>query len=153
MLTMASFFVLFNRFFSRIRETPSGVPPDVYKAARTIAQETGVPFVVMGHTHLAEVRPIDDRGTLFVDTGTWTSISGAGASLWPSNRRFTFARLLDHQIELLRWNDLAGRVDEVFMFEDYQRKPADVLFPEDPSQAVHLPQRAKTIASDSDTAE
>ncbi|MFH2005777.1 MAG: hypothetical protein ABI333_04230 [bacterium] len=153
MATLVSFFVLFNRFFSRIREAPSGVPPEVYTAARTIAQETQVPFVVMGHTHLAEVRPLDDRGTLFVDTGTWTSISGAGDALWPSNRRFTFARLRDHQIDLLRWNDVAGRVDEVFMFEDYQRKPGDVLFPEDPTQAVHLPRRTRVTVSGSDDVE
>ncbi len=139
LVTVMIFFVLFNRFFSRIREPSSGVPPGIYDAARVIARETGVPYVVMGHTHLAEVREIDDRGTLFVNTGTWTSISGVWDALWPNNRRFTFVRLRGRHLELLRWNDSSRRVEDVLMFDDYRRRPGDVLFPADPVAAVHLP--------------
>lgn len=139
MATMVTFFVLFNRFFSRIREPSSGVPPEIYDAARVIAEETGAPFVVMGHTHLAEIKELDKRGTLFVNTGTWTSIAGVWDALWPNNRRFTFVRMRGGELDLLRWNDTARRVDEVLMFDDYKRRPADLLFPEDPVQAVHSP--------------
>ncbi len=139
MVTMVAFFVLFNRFFSRIREPSSGVPPGIYDAARVIAEETGVPYVVMGHTHLAEIKVLDKRGTLFVNTGTWTTIAGVWDALWPNNRRFTFVRMREGDLELLRWNDTARRVDEVLMFDDYKRRPADLLFPEDPVQTVHSP--------------
>jgi hypothetical protein len=141
---MVTFFVLFNRFFSRMREPSTGVPPEIYDAARVIAKETGVPYVVMGHTHLAEIKELDDGGALFVNTGTWTSIAGMWDALWPRNRRFTFVRLRDHDLELLRWNDTARRVDEVLMFDEYKRRPADVLFPEDPVQALQPPLESST---------
>lgn len=144
MATMVTFFVLFNRFFSRIREPSSGVPPEIYDAARVIAKETGVPFVVMGHTHLAEIKELDDRGSLFVNTGTWTSIAGVWDALWPNNRRFTFVRMRDHDLKLLRWNDTALRVEEVLMFDEYKRRPGDVLFPEVPVQALHPPLESST---------
>jgi len=144
MATMVTFFVLFNRFFSRIREPSTGVPPEIYDAARVIAEETRAPYVVMGHTHLAEIKKLDDRGTIYVNTGTWTSIAGVWDALWPNNRRFTFVRLRDDDLDLLRWNDVARREDLVLMFDDYKRRPADLLFPEDPAQAVHLPQESSS---------
>ncbi len=144
MLTMVTFFVLFNRFFSRIREPSGGVPREIYNAARVIAKETRAPHVVMGHTHMAEIKELDDRGTLFVNTGTWTSIAGVWDALWPSNRRFTFVRMRGKNLELLRWNDASRRVDEVLMFDEYKRGPGDVLFPEDPITAPHLPEESST---------
>lgn len=137
-LTVIAVLVLLNRFFSRLQEIPSGVPPAFYDAARVIAKETGAPRVVMGHTHLAEVRPLDDRGTVFANTGTWTALQGPWDVLWPGNRRFTFVRLQDDRLELRRWNDQANRVDEVYQFEEYRLRPADVIYPEDPPSAVHL---------------
>lgn len=137
-LSVVAVMVLLNRFFSRLRDEPSGVPPAFYEAARVIARETGVSKVVMGHTHLAELRPIDEQGTLFANTGTWTALHGQWDVLWPDNRRFTFVRLRDDELELRRWNDKAGRTDEVYQFAEYRRRPADVIYPEDPSAAVHL---------------
>jgi len=144
MATVVAFFVLFNRFFSRIREPSSGVPPEIYDAARVIAKETGAPYVVMGHTHLAEIKELEVGGALFVNTGTWTSIAGVWDALWPDNRRFTFVRLREGDLDLLRWNDVARRTEEVLIFDEYKRRPADVLFPADPAQAVHLPQESST---------
>ena len=137
-LTVVAVLVLLNRFFSRLEEVPSGVPLGFYKTTRVIAREVGVPCVVMGHTHLAEIRPLDEQGTRFVNTGTWTALVGQWDVLWPGNRRFTFAVLRDDRLELLRWNDQAGRPDEVFQFAEHRLRPADVIYPEDPSAAVHL---------------
>ena len=97
-----------------------------------------MPCVVMGHTHLAEIRLLDEQGVRFANTGTWTALQGQWDVLWPGNRRFTFVLLQGDTLELRRWNDQAGRVDEVFQFAEYKLRPADVIYPEDPSAAVHL---------------
>ena len=137
-LTVIAALVLFNRLFSRLSNVPSGVPPNFYEAARVIAQQTGVRHVVMGHTHMAEVRALDTAGQTYANTGTWTALAGMWDVIWPDNRRFTFVRLRDHELELLRWNDQAQRMDEVYQFSEYRPRPADVLYPEEPVEAVHL---------------
>lgn len=143
-LTVVAVLVLLNRFFSRLEEVPSGVPPGFHQTARVIAREVGVPCVVMGHTHLAEIRPLDEQGTCFGNTGTWTALEGQWDVLWPGNRRFTYVVLRDDRLELRRWNDQAGRADEVFQFAEYRLRPADVIYPEDPSAAVHLGEPTRT---------
>jgi UDP-2,3-diacylglucosamine pyrophosphatase LpxH len=137
-LTVIAVLVLLNRLFSRLHHVPAGVPPNVYEAARVIARETGVLYVVMGHTHLAECRPLQHTECLFANTGTWTALSGMWEMLWPGNRRFSFVRLRGDTLELLRWNDQAQRFDEVYQFEDYRPRPSDVLYPEEPAAAEHL---------------
>jgi UDP-2,3-diacylglucosamine pyrophosphatase LpxH len=137
-LTVVAVMVLVNRFFSRLEEIPSGVPPAYYQVASAISREMKVPCVVMGHTHLAEVRPLEEEGTFFANTGTWTALHGQWDVLWPGNRRFTFVQMRGDRLELKRWNDAASRPDEVFQFAEYKLRPADVIYPEDPSAAVHL---------------
>lgn len=135
LVTILAAFISVSRLGARLQEVTDVAPADRLDLARLIARETRVRHVVMGHTHVAEIAALDDEGRRFANTGTWTALTGMGDDLWPGNHRFTFVRLEDDDLQLLRWNDQAGRFDPVLSFVDYQLRPSDVLFPEDPMQA------------------
>jgi hypothetical protein len=131
-LTVLAALFFMNRFTSRLRQIPVGTTPDAPLKAKKIARALKVKHVIMGHTHVADIRPLDNRGGLYADTGTWTAIKTAWEHLQPRARRFTFVRIRGDRLQLLRWNDEAGRIDRVLFFEDYTPSAADVLFPSDP---------------------
>jgi hypothetical protein len=79
-------------------------------------------YVVMGHSHRADIRPValrsDGRHTTYVNTGTWTPSFAEGARRLQTLGReveFTFLRLTEtargFEARLLRWNDDAGRAE------------------------------------------
>lgn len=149
LLTVATAFVFLNRLAARIRSFPLYSVPDIVYKARQIAELTQVKHVVMGHSHLADLRRLDKTGGYFANTGTWVAITGAWERLWPRSRRFTFVRLKDNDLELLRWDDEALRFEEVYLLEDYLPSPADVIFPHEPVGTVsddqHRTERMPTM--------
>ncbi len=96
-------------------------------AARTSAL-LGVPFVAMGHTHLADRRALPG-GAVFINTGTWTAIQGPWDAIRPQALQFSFARLDPDGFHLLRWDPSARREEPVHLFEDPPKGLLDRIVP------------------------
>ena len=88
--------------------------------ADAIGALTGVPLVLMGHTHVVDHRVVNGGRTVYANSGTWTTVTNPWNRLVPSARRMTFLRVQGAEVELARWNDAAGRIDDVplFVLED-----------------------------------
>jgi UDP-2,3-diacylglucosamine pyrophosphatase LpxH len=85
--------------------------------ADKIARMTGVKLVLMGHTHIVDVREIADGQATYANSGTWTSVDNPWDRLHPDARRFTLLKVSDSSVSVCRWNDDAGRLDPVPMFD------------------------------------
>jgi hypothetical protein len=86
----------------------------LHRGARSIDQVlraagAHVPYLVFGHTHVAERFPIDPTATtLYVNCGTWSPFVPRGLPV--DERRFTFARVCATSgAGVWRWDDRAGR--------------------------------------------
>ena len=103
--------------------------------ADQIARITGVRMVLMGHTHIVDLRRIADDRATYANSGTWTSVDNPWDRLVPEARRLTFLHVQGESVKVCRWNDDAGRIDPVPLFllaEDRARErcPDDfVLLP------------------------
>ena len=86
------------------------------------AGDPGLRHIVMGHSHLTDVRPIamraDGRHIYYLNTGTWTPAFAEGKRRLQTLGRevqFTFLQIVNgprgYESELLRWDDSAGRAD------------------------------------------
>jgi UDP-2,3-diacylglucosamine pyrophosphatase LpxH len=105
-----------------------------YRAvAERIAEIVDVPFVSMGHTHGADLRAFQKRRGFYANTGTWIATPSAWDILKPKARQFTFVRVTGFDLELLRWDDSAGRWEPVLLLDDYEPSPLERLFAEDDS--------------------
>ncbi len=135
MLTVLVALVYLNSVLSKVRQVTVGVTPEFFEKARLIAKTANVRHVVMGHTHVADIKRFPKTRGYYINTGTWIATTGPWDLLWPNSRRYTFARVQDDDIELLRWNDQAGRFEKVRFLDDYQLSPMDVIFPDDPVRA------------------
>jgi hypothetical protein len=143
--TILAVLFFLNRFTSRLRDIPEAATPDPYSRAQRIADLMEVKHVVMGHTHLADLRPLTQTGGFYANAGTWTALSASLDFLQPRSRRFCFVRIRGSDLELLRWNDEASRFDPVLVFEEYRPSAADVLFPSDPVQNTAQRKKAASI--------
>lgn len=68
--------------------------PKLAAGARAVAEVLRVPFIVFGHSHLPEVRPLDDAGATYINTGSWTHEGQAG---------LTYFQLVGEAGTLCRW--------------------------------------------------
>ncbi|MBM4352602.1 MAG: hypothetical protein FJ109_02220 [Deltaproteobacteria bacterium] len=96
------------------------------QAAEQIARITGVRFVVMGHTHVVDIRPVAGGQAVYANSGTWIAVHNPWQQLDPDARRKSFVWIRGGEVQLCRWNDDAQRVDLVPMFdrrEDTVRTP------------------------------
>ena len=145
MLTVLAALVYLNRVASKVRQVTVGVTPEFYEKSRLIARTMEVRHVVMGHTHVADLRRFPKGRGYYINTGTWIATTGPWDLLWPNSRRYTFARVQDQDIQLMRWNDQAGRFETVPFLEEYQLSPMDVLFPDDPVRTQPPVQEQPTL--------
>ncbi|HUT78221.1 MAG TPA: metallophosphoesterase family protein, partial [Polyangia bacterium] len=88
--------------------------------AERIARLAGVSLVLMGHTHTVDHREIDGGRATYANSGTWTAVGNPWSRLMRDARRLTFLHVRGDRVELARWNDDAGRIDEVPLFSDEQ---------------------------------
>jgi hypothetical protein len=99
-------------------------PPNAYMeaAARAIDQlletdDSGVPFYVFGHTHAAARSPLRPGANAphYLNAGTWSRLAyGTPEAGDPSRLGFVEVRRAaggDPVARLLRWNDVAGRIE------------------------------------------
>ncbi|OGQ77210.1 MAG: hypothetical protein A2289_23975 [Deltaproteobacteria bacterium RIFOXYA12_FULL_58_15] len=84
--------------------------------AGKIAELTGVKLVLMGHTHVVDIRELADGKAIYANGGTWTAVDNPWDRLHPAARRFTFLRVRGNDVDVCRWNDDAGRIDPVPLF-------------------------------------
>ena len=73
--------------------------PKLIEGARSVAAKLSVPYVVFGHSHVPDVRSLEDSGATYVNTGSWTHEGMEG---------LTYFRLAlgagGCDAELLRWS-------------------------------------------------
>jgi UDP-2,3-diacylglucosamine pyrophosphatase LpxH len=84
--------------------------------AGRIGARLDVPLVLMGHTHTVDHRVVNRGRTVYANAGTWTSVANPWNRLLRDARRLTFLYVRGDRVELDRWNDDAGRVDDVPLF-------------------------------------
>jgi len=95
-------------------------PADVVNCgekAEELARLAGVPLVLMGHTHEVDHRPLEGGRGHYANSGTWTSVENPWSRIMRDARRMTLLRVKGNDVELLRWNDDGGRLDDVPLFE------------------------------------
>ncbi len=97
---------------------------------RLLAQhDRAVRFVVLGHDHDADMRPLDTEGrTWYVNAGTWTPIAGEQERLFRDTRELTYIKIVpgsdggEPQAHLLRWDDGAAQGKPVILMSDAPRR-------------------------------
>jgi UDP-2,3-diacylglucosamine pyrophosphatase LpxH len=107
-------------FDRKLRRRSNPEVRNCVECAEAIARLTGVPLVLMGHTHRVDHREVDQGRAVYANSGTWTAVSNPWSRLLRDARRMTFLHVAGDRVELARWNDDAGRVDEVPLFADEQ---------------------------------
>ncbi len=106
-LTVVGLFFALTRIGKSIGTYTDPLVPGTREKAREAALAAGVPLVVMGHTHMAEVVRWPD-GVTYLNTGTWVPMPGPWDHLQPRGRQFTFADIGEDGAHLLRWNPQLG---------------------------------------------
>ena len=118
-LTFVGLFLTFTTLHRRIgmREDEwGGVLAD--KAER-IAGLLDVPLVSMGHTHDAILRPFRKRRGCFANSGTWIRQTGPWDVIKPGSHQFTFVRVVDEEMDVMRWINQERRWAPVPFMEEY----------------------------------
>ncbi len=85
--------------------------------AEKIAEITGVPMVILGHTHMVDYRRIAGGRAVYANSGTWTAVDNPWTRFMRNARRLTFLYVQGKGLSLSRWNDDAVRFDDVPLFE------------------------------------
>ena len=100
-------------------------PSYLKERAARIAKSLGVQYVIMGHTHDAELYGLGDDGGLkreYFNTGTWTTVFSEEERLIRKPVEFIFVqgeRVGNGlRLKLLEWNDGAGEPRLLKLFRD-----------------------------------
>ncbi len=102
-----------------------------YQAAKRVKDTLGVRYVVFGHTHEADLRPLgknDDNkmgwSQEYINSGTWTRVFTDDFSerLVKDESEFVFVKIdtMSGKMELLRWKDDLGQGERVRLFQSHQ---------------------------------
>ncbi|MFA5098541.1 MAG: metallophosphoesterase [Candidatus Margulisiibacteriota bacterium] len=104
-----------------------------YQAAKRIKDTLGVRYVVFGHTHEADLRPLgkkdDNQGWSqeYINSGTWTRVFTEDFTelLLKDENEFVFVMIdsLTKKMELLRWKDDLNQGERVRLFQSHQAQP------------------------------
>jgi len=90
--------------------------------AREIRQRLKVRYVIMGHTHDADLQSIGENGEEYFNTGTWTKVFSEEERLIRKDVEFVFAQALRKnsalQAKLLEWNDETGEPKLLKLFDE-----------------------------------
>ena len=91
-------------------------PDTCAQRAGMLGDLTGTPLVLMGHTHTVDHRFSSDGRVEYANSGTWTSVGNPWNRLMRDARRLTLLHVEGKKVHLRRWNDDAGRLDDVPLF-------------------------------------
>ncbi len=114
-----------------------------YEKAERIAAMLGVKAVSMGHTHMADLRSLENGGT-YTNSGTWIPHPGPWDTVKPRSRQFTFVTIRGDESKLHRWTDSAGKWEPVTLLEEYRPSTLERLLSEGEPHA----ERSATSAED-----
>lgn len=100
-------------------------PSYLKRKADRICELLGVRYVIMGHTHDAELHPVGESGGLreeYYNTGTWTTVFSEEERLIRKPVEFVFVQGLRAgdgiRLKLLEWNDGAEEPRLLKLFRD-----------------------------------
>jgi UDP-2,3-diacylglucosamine pyrophosphatase LpxH len=104
--------------FSQEQEKqPSGLAP----SAQEVARRLGVRYVIMGHTHDADLRSVGSNGEEYFNTGTWTKVFSEEERLIRADVEFVYIQGLRRgealQLKLMEWDDDAQEPRLLKLFE------------------------------------
>jgi UDP-2,3-diacylglucosamine pyrophosphatase LpxH len=114
---------VFRRLPDELASRYLGMEPEHYlnEAAAGVARILSVPYVILGHTHVAYVRPIGSDGEKEakdvkqweVNTGSWTPVYAEKMMLRQAGDEFPFIQITtegkgEAELKLLHWNDELG---------------------------------------------
>ncbi len=117
MLTFVGLFWLGNALARGMRRRTDETVELCAQRAGEIARRTGVKLVLMGHTHVVDLRAVADGAATYANGGSWTAVDNPWERLHPDARRHTFLQVRDDQVTVCRWNDHANRIEPVPLFE------------------------------------
>jgi UDP-2,3-diacylglucosamine pyrophosphatase LpxH len=131
--------------------TPERSPPpsELRERAQKIASKLGVPYVVMGHTHDADLSPLDRPGREYFNTGTWTKVFSDEERLIRNDVEFVFLEGMrrregELRLRLMEWDDPAGEPRLLKLFEDGEVRPS-ASPPPSPQPKGRTPERRKEV--------
>jgi UDP-2,3-diacylglucosamine pyrophosphatase LpxH len=108
--------------------------------AQEIAQRLGVRYVIMGHTHDADLQSIGSEGEEYFNTGTWTKVFSEEERLIRADVEFVFIQGLRRdgslQLKLMEWDDEAQEPRLLKLFEnEWDVQPMPRLQPQEQKAA------------------
>jgi hypothetical protein len=116
-LTLGGVVWLISRLDQKLRRQVDPTAQMLAERAERIARLTGVRLVLMGHTHLVDIRRVADGQAVYANSGTWVAVDNPWQRIEPAARRCTLLWVQGDEVEVCRWNDDAGRLDPVPMFD------------------------------------
>ena len=105
-----------------------------------IGHAARVPMVLMGHSHVVDLYRSPGGRVTYANSGTWVAVESPWERLAPGSRTHSFLLVTGHCVQVMRWNDGAGRVDEVPMFD---HSPDAILRFRAPSASRRAPTRPR----------
>jgi UDP-2,3-diacylglucosamine pyrophosphatase LpxH len=129
-LTFLGLFLVFSNLNRRLRGTTDPNIESLAGAAVRIANLLDVPIVCMGHCHVPDYRRIRDGKTVYANSGTWIRMPGPWDQIKARARQFTFIRVQEREVELLRWSDPTQTWEPVPLLEGYHPSALEKLLPE-----------------------
>jgi UDP-2,3-diacylglucosamine pyrophosphatase LpxH len=115
--TLAVLIWLVNYLGRRLRRQRDPTAEMLVDRADQIARITGVKLVLMGHTHLVDARKVADGQATYANSGTWVAVDNPWERIDQDARRFTLLLVQADRVQVSRWNDNAGRIEPVPMFD------------------------------------
>jgi UDP-2,3-diacylglucosamine pyrophosphatase LpxH len=110
-----------GRLFSMLQLSS---PASLFKNAQAaLEKHPGVEVATFGHTHDPEQKDDGRKTKRYYNTGTWIPVFETDAADIRPDKTYTFLRLLRDGNKaiadtcLMRWNDDAGRVDEMILMD------------------------------------
>jgi len=139
LVTLVGLLWIGNYIGQRLRRQTDITVETCAERADLIARHTGVKLVLMGHTHVVDIRRVADGQAVYANSGTWVSVDNPWNRLVPAARRLTFLYVMGDDVQVCRWNDDAGRIDRVPLFnltEDQARERCPAPVPQRPVEPV-----------------
>jgi hypothetical protein len=139
LVTLAGLLWIGNYIGQRLRRQTDITVETCAERADLIARHAGVKLVLMGHTHVVDIRRVADGRAIYANSGTWVSVDNPWNRLVPEARRLTFLYVQGDEVQVCRWNDDASRIDRVPLFnltEDQARERCPAPVPTRPVEPV-----------------
>ncbi len=141
--TVGTLFWLGNGMLTRMRRRTDETVEMCAQRAAEIAELAQVRLVLMGHTHVADLRTLCEGRAVYANSGTWAAVEDPWSALVPQSRRFSFLYVRGDAVEVSRWNDEAGRIEPVPFFDLGLERAREVCRSDAAPAPVPAPRRSR----------